>query len=59
VVQNSHGPHPQVFREPEGAELLGHARRRSPQTRELANSLRLSTEEPSQDLSGAWVTVRG
>jgi hypothetical protein len=25
---------------------------------ELANGLRLSTDMPSQDLSGAWVTVR-
>jgi hypothetical protein len=25
---------------------------------ELANGLRLNTEVPSQDLSGAWVTVR-
>jgi hypothetical protein len=26
---------------------------------ELTNSLRLSTDVPSQDLSGAWVTIRG
>jgi hypothetical protein len=26
---------------------------------ELANGLRLSTEVPSQDLSGVWVTVQG
>jgi hypothetical protein len=26
---------------------------------ELANGLRLSTEVPSQNQSGAWVTVRG
>jgi hypothetical protein len=26
---------------------------------ELANGLRLGTAVPSQDLSGAWVTVRG
>jgi hypothetical protein len=25
---------------------------------ELANGLRLNTEVPSQDLSGAWVTIR-
>jgi hypothetical protein len=26
---------------------------------DLANGLRLSTEVPSQDLSGVWITVRG
>jgi hypothetical protein len=30
-----------------------------PRAHELANGLRLSIEVPSQDLSGAWVTVRG
>jgi hypothetical protein len=27
--------------------------------RELANGLKLGTAVPSQDLSGAWVTIRG
>jgi hypothetical protein len=30
-----------------------------PQVCELTNSLRLGTTVPSQDLSGAWVTVHG
>jgi hypothetical protein len=32
---------------------------RGSRVHELANSLRLGTTVPSQDLSGAWVTVRG
>jgi hypothetical protein len=39
--------------------MQGLARRHGPRARELANSLRLSTEVPSQDLSGAQVTVWG
>jgi hypothetical protein len=30
-----------------------------PKLGELANGLRLSTEVPSHDLSGVWVTFRG
>jgi hypothetical protein len=30
-----------------------------PRVHELANGLRLGTAVPSQDLSGAWVTVHG
>jgi hypothetical protein len=30
-----------------------------PELSELANGLRLSTEVPSQDLSGVWITFRG
>jgi hypothetical protein len=30
-----------------------------PRVRELANDLRLGTVVPSQDLSGAWITVHG
>jgi hypothetical protein len=33
--------------------------RRGPRVHELANGLRLDTVVSSQDLSGAWVTVRG
>jgi hypothetical protein len=34
-------------------------RGRGPQVRELANGLRHHTVVPSQDLSGAWVTIQG
>jgi hypothetical protein len=33
--------------------------KRSPQVRELANGLRHGTAMPSQDMSGAWVTIWG
>jgi hypothetical protein len=32
---------------------------RGPRVYELANGMRLGIVVPSQDLSGAWVTVRG
>jgi hypothetical protein len=41
------------------AELQGPTSRRTSQFSELANGLRLGTAVPSQDLSGAWVTVWG
>jgi hypothetical protein len=58
-MQNLHQPHPQVIRELGGAALRGLASRCGPRAHELANSLRLSTTVPSQDLSGAWVTIGG
>jgi hypothetical protein len=48
-----------MFRYPGGVELQGLPSRRGARDRELANSLRLNTVVPSQDLSGAWVTVQG
>jgi hypothetical protein len=59
VVRNSHRSRPQVFRGPVGAELRGLTSQHGPRARELANDLRLSTVVSSQDVSGAWVTVRG
>jgi hypothetical protein len=59
VVRNLHRPRPHVFREPRGAEMRGLASTRGLRARELANSLRLSTEVLRQDLNGAWVTVHG
>jgi hypothetical protein len=52
-------PHPQVLYDPEGLNngylSSGHGAR----VLELANSLRPDTIVPSQDLSGARVTVSG
>jgi hypothetical protein len=40
-------------------ELWELASRRSSQAFELTSSLRLGTIVPSQNLSGAWVTIHG
>jgi hypothetical protein len=58
-VRILHRPRHQVIHEPEAAKLQGLASRRGPRVHELANGLRLGTTVPSQDLSGAWVTVWG
>jgi hypothetical protein len=47
------------FDDTEGMNYGDSARRHGPRALELANSLRLSTIVLSQDLSGAWVTIRG
>jgi hypothetical protein len=46
------------FDNPEGLNNGHFLSGRGPQVLELANSLRLCTTVPSQDLSVAWVTVR-
>jgi hypothetical protein len=46
------------FNNPEGLNNRHLPSRHSPRVRELANSLRLGTVVPSQDLSGVYVTVR-
>jgi hypothetical protein len=58
-MRHMHRPHPQVFQYPGGAELWGLASWCGSRTLELANGLRLGTVVPSQDLSGACVTVSG
>jgi hypothetical protein len=43
---------------PEGLNCRDQLEDVIPELGELANGLRLNTEVPSQDLSGAWVTIR-
>jgi hypothetical protein len=45
------------FDNPKGLNHRHLPSRRGPRVHELANSLRLGTVVPSQDLSGAWITV--
>jgi hypothetical protein len=47
------------FDNPEGLNNGYLSSGRGPQVCKLANILRLGTAVPSQDLSGAWVTVHG
>jgi hypothetical protein len=53
------GPVRRCFDDPDGLNNGYLPSRRDPQVHELANSLRLGTVVPSQDLSGAWVTFAG
>jgi hypothetical protein len=45
------------FDKPEGLNNKHLPCRHGPRVRELAISLRLGTSMPSQDLSGAWITL--
>jgi hypothetical protein len=53
MVWHLHRPRPQVFQQPEGAELRELASQHGSRALELVNGLRLSTVVSSQDLSGA------
>jgi hypothetical protein len=46
------------FNNPEGLNNGHFPSERGPQVREMAHSLRLGTAVPSQDMCGAWVTIR-
>jgi hypothetical protein len=47
------------FNNPEGVNHGDFPRGHDSRVHELANDLRLGTAMPSQDLSAAWVTIRG
>jgi hypothetical protein len=47
------------FNNPEGVNRGDFPREHDSRVHELANDLRLGTAVPSQDLSAAWVTIRG
>jgi hypothetical protein len=47
------------FDKPEGLSNEGFPSQRGSRIHELTNGLRLGTLVPSQDLSGAWFTIRG